>query len=142
MFYSTKGSIYRTVLAIFIGLAFCFALIWPQYAKYRNGRYLNKAADFGRALAFAEGSYRQQHGQYTPLFSRLDISLPCPLVNNGQGPHLDCHDYIYQMQDNAIIRVSHKQLPVWLEVDIQAGNVTCHHPENDWAGQDLCARMQ
>ncbi len=142
MLHSTQGSIYRTVLAIFIGLAFCFALSWPQYAKYRNGKHLNRAAELGRALAFAEGSYKQQHGQYTPLFRQLNVSLPCPTINNGQGPHLDCPDYIYQLQENEIIRVSHKQLPVWLEVNISVGNVTCHHPENDWAGQDLCARMQ
>ncbi|MBP5403690.1 MAG: hypothetical protein J6Y17_01200 [Elusimicrobiaceae bacterium] len=142
MLHSTQGSIYRTVLAIFIAFAFCFALSWPQYAKYRNGKHLNQAAEFGRALAFAEGTYKQQHGQYTPLFGQLDVPLPCPMVNNGQGPHLDCHDYIYQLQENGIIRVSHKQLPVWLEVNIEAGDVTCQHPQNDWAGQDLCARMQ
>lgn len=142
MLYSTRGSIYRTVLAIFIGFAFCFALCWPQYAKYRNGKQLNQAAELGRALAFAEGSYKQQHGQYTPLLGQLKVSLPCPMVSNGQGPHLDCPDYMYQLQENGVIRVSHKQLPVWLEIGIEAGSVTCLHPENDWAGQDLCARLQ
>lgn len=142
MLHSTNGSIYRVILAIFIGFAFCFALSWPQYAKYRNGKRLNQAAQLGRALAFAESSYKQQHGAYTPLFGRLNISLPCPMVNNGQGPHLDCTDYIFQLEENNLIRVSHKQLPVWLEVYVEEGNVLCKHAQNDWAGQDLCARMQ
>ena len=143
MLRSTKGSIYRVILAVFIGFAFCFALTWPQYAKYRNGKRLNQAAQLGRALAFAEGSYKQQHGSYTPYFQRLDVSFPsCLTVNNGQGPHLDCPDYTFQLEENNLIRISHKQLPVWLEVYIEEGNVLCRHPENDWAGQDLCARMQ
>ena len=142
MLRSKQGSVYRVVLAILIGVAFCFALSWPQYAKYRNGKRLNQAAELGRALAFAEETYKQQHGNYTPLFRQLNVPLPCAMISNGQGPHLDCPDYMYQLQEDGIIRASHKQLPVWLEIDIQAGNITCKHPENDWAGQDLCARMQ
>ena len=142
MLHSKTGSIYRTILAVFIFFAFCFALSWPQYAKHRNGKHLSQAAELGRALAFAEGTYQQHHGHYTALFSQLGVSLPCPMVSNGQGPHLDCHEYIYQLQEGGLIRISHKQLPVWLEVDIAQGNVTCNHPEQDWAGQDLCARMQ
>lgn len=142
MLYSTRGSVYRMVLGVFIGFAFCFALAWPQYAKYRNGKRLNQAAEIGRALAFAEGSYKQAHGTYTPYFQRLDASLPCPMVSNGQGPHLDCHDYTFALENESFIRAAHKHLPVWLEVDIAQGTVACRHPENDWAGQDLCARMQ
>lgn len=142
MLTSTQGSVYRVILAVFIAMAFCFALSWPQYAKYRNGKQLNHAAELGRALAFAQASYKQQHGHYTPFFTKLNVPLACPAVNNGQGPHLDCPDYIYQLQDEKIIRISHKQLPVWLEVDIEGGKVTCQYAQNDWAGQDLCARMQ
>lgn len=142
MLHSTHGSIYRMVLAIFIGFAFCFALSWPQYDKYRNGKRLNQAAELGRALAFAEGSYKQQHGSYTPYFQRLDVPLPCPMVSNGQGPHLDCHDYTFELEDNALIRVAHKHLPVWVEVEIAQGTVVCQHPADDKAGLDLCARMQ
>lgn len=142
MLHSKNGSIYRTVLAIFIGFAFCFALGWPQYAKYRNGKRLNQAAELGRALAFAEGSYKQQHGTYTPYFQRLDVNLPCPMFSNGQGPHLDCHDYTFQLDNESFIRAAHKHLPVWVEIDIAQGTVACQHPENDWAGQNLCARMQ
>lgn len=142
MIYSTKGSIYRVILAIFIGFAFCFALSWPQYAKYRNGKRLNQAAELGRALAFAEGSYKQQHGTYTPYFQRLDVNLPCPMVTNGQGPHLDCHDYTFQLEGDSLIRAAHKHLPVWVEIYIEKGDALCKHPQNDWAGQDLCARMQ
>ena len=142
MLHSTQGSIYRTILALFIGFAFCFALAWPQYAKYRNGKRLNQAAELGSSLAFAEGSYKQAHGTYTPYFQRLDDSLPCPMVSNGQGPHLDCPDYTFELENEAVIRVAHKHLPVWLEIDIAHGTVDCRHPENDWAGQDLCARLQ
>ena len=141
MLQSSRGSIYRTVLAIFIGAAFCFALSWPQYTKYRNGKHLSQAAQLGRALAFAEVSYKQQHGQYTPRFGQLNLSLPCPMVSNGQGPHLSCEQYLFQLQENGIIRISHKELPLWLEVNIDEGHVTCH-PQDDWASQDLCARMQ
>ena len=142
MLHTTRGSIYRTVLAIFIGFAFCFALGLPQYAKFRNGKHLNQAAEFGRALAFAQGSYKQQHGSYTPYFQKLDISLRCPMVTSGQGPHLDCREYTYELQDDSVIRVAHKRLPVWIEVDIAQGAVACHHAQDDWAGEDLCARMQ
>lgn len=142
MLYSTRGSVYRVILAVFIGFAFCFALSWPQYAKYRNGKRLNQAAQLGRALAFSEGSYKQQHGTYTPILSQLDVNLPCPMVNNGQGPHLDCLDYTFQLEGESLIRVAHKQLPVWLEVGIKEGNVLCKYSEDDWAGKDLCARLQ
>jgi len=142
MLHSTQGSIYRMILAVFICFAFCFALAWPQYAKHRNGKRLNQAAQLGRSLAFAEESYKRTHGTYTPYFQQLDATLPCPMVNNGQGPHLDCHDYTFELENDSIIRAAHKQLPVWVEVNIAQGTVDCRHPENDWAGQDLCARMQ
>ena len=142
MLSSKQGSIYRVILAFIIGMAFCFALTWPQYAKHRNRKLLSEAAELGRALAFAESSYRQQHNSYTPKFQLLNITLPCPMVSNGQGPHMDCPDYTYELEENNIIRVSHKNLPVWLEVDIQEGDVQCKYEENNWAGQDLCAHMQ
>lgn len=142
MLSSKRGSIYRTILAGFIGVAFCFALAWPQYAKHRNGKRLSEAAELGRALAFAEGSYKQQYGKYTPQFQELNISLPCPMINNGQGPHLDCQDYTYQLEHEDVIRIAHKTLPVWLEVYISQGDVQCKYAQEDWAGQDLCARMQ
>ncbi len=142
MLHSQQGSIYRVVLAVLIGFAFCFALTWPQYTKHRNGKRLTQAAELSRALAFAEGSYKQQHGTYTPYFQRLEVALPCPMVSNGQGPHLDCRDYTFQLQNDTIIRAAHKHLPVWVEADIAQGTVTCQHPQDDWAGEDLCARMQ
>ena len=90
MLHSTHGSIYRTILAIFIGFAFCFALGWPQYAKQRNGKRLNQAAELGRALAFAEVSYKQQHGEYTPRFGQLNLSLPCPICETHVLYKLHC----------------------------------------------------
>ena len=142
MLHSRQGSIYRVVLACFIGLAFCFALSWPQYSKYQNVRHLSKAEQLGRAIAFAEESYKQVHGNYTPQFGELDLSLPCPLVDRGQGTQLECPHYVYQLDNTGVLKVTHKQLPVWLDIDIAAGTVSCKHAENDWAGQDLCARMQ
>ncbi len=142
MLHSRQGSIYRVVLACFIGLAFCFALSWPQYSKYQNVRHLSKAEQLGRAIAFAEESYKQVHGNYTPQFGELDLSLPCPLVDRGQGTQLECPHYVDQLDNTGVLKVTHKQLPVWLDIDIAAGTVSCKHAENDWAGQDLCARMQ
>lgn len=142
MFHNQRGSIYRVILAVIIAVAFCFALLWPQYSKRHQGKRLSQMADLGRALAFAEESYKQQYGHYTPLFKQLDLPLPCPMVTNGQGPHLDCPDYTFQLLEEGVLRISHKQLPVWLEVDVPQGTVQCNYADNDWAGQDLCARMQ
>lgn len=142
MLSSKRGSIYRTVLAGFIALAFCFALLWPWYAKHRNVAELSKAADLGHALAFAEESYKQVHGQYTAQFAQLDLSLPCPVTASEWGSQLTCTHYIYHLEGDRIIKAENRELPLWLEIDIPAGTVACKYAENDWAGQDLCARMQ
>lgn len=142
MLSSQQGSIYRTILAIVIGVAFCFALAWPQYTKYRNGRELNHAAELGRALAFAQGSYKQKTGEYTPQFNTLNISLPCPMALDAQGPYLNCPHYTYRLQKDDQIDVHHKQLPLWLLINIAQGSVQCLYEENNWAGQDLCGRLQ
>ena len=141
MLYSQKGSIYRVILGCFIVLAFCFALIWPQYSKRHNAKQLSKAAELGRALAFAEESYKQNTGNYTAQFGKLNLSLPCSLVAQGGQPLLSCPEYTYKLEGH-IIKVEHKHLPVWLEIDIPAGTVACNYSNDDWAGQDLCARMQ
>ncbi len=142
MLHSQKGSIYRVVLGFFIALAFCFALIWPQYSKHHNVKQLSQAAELGRALAFAEESYKQTEGQYTAQFGKLGLSLPCPLIAHDGKARLSCKDYTYQMEGDHIIQVKHKQLPLWLEIDIPAGTVDCKYTEDDWAGQDLCKHMQ
>lgn len=142
MLHSQKGSIYRVILGCFIVLAFCFALIWPQYSKRHNAKQLSKAAELGRALAFAEESYKQSTGTYTSEFGRLNLSLPCPLIAKEGQTVLTCHHYTYKLEDGHVIKVENEHLPVWLEIDISGGTVECKYPENDWAGQDLCARMQ
>lgn len=143
MLHSEHGSIYRTILACFIVLAFCFALTWPQYAKYRDGKQLIKAVELGRALAFAEESYKQAQGTYTPQFDKLGLSLPCPLVTQvAKEIQLNCPHYTYQLKGDSLIKVLHKSLPVWVDIDIPAGTVLCQYTENDWAGKDLCARLQ
>lgn len=142
MLHSKEGSIYRTILAGFIVLAFCFALAWPQYAKHRNAVELSEAADLGRSLAFAQQSYKQTHGQYTAQLGQLGLSLPCPLTAKGSATQLSCTHYTYYLAEDHIIKAEHQHLPVWLEVDIPAGTVACKYPADDWAGQDLCARMK
>ena len=142
MLHSQRGSIYRTILAGFIALAFCFALVWPQWTKHRNAKQLQEAADLGRALAFAEESYNQANAAYTPQFNRLNLSLPCPMAVQGGTPFLDCPHYTYQLEEGRRIKAAHKQFGVWVEVDIPAGTVICRHEPDDWAGQDLCQRMQ
>ncbi len=75
MLRSQQGSVYRVVLGCFIILAFCFALIWPQYSKRHDTKQLLQAAELGRKLAFAEETYKQTAGQYTPQFGRLKTSI-------------------------------------------------------------------
>ena len=142
MLHSPQGSIYRVILACLIVVAFCFALAWPQYAKQRNFHRLNEAAELVRALAFAEGSYQQNRGKYTPQFSELDISLSCPMISTSQGPQLDCAHYTYALQPDGTIKVANKHFSMWLTVDIAAGSVKCQYSEDDWAGQDLCEHLQ
>lgn len=142
MLRSQQGSVYRVILACLIGVAFCFALSWPQYTKRRNFHRLNEAAELGRALAFAEGSYKQTEGAYTPQFSELDVSLNCPMVSTAQGPQLDCAHYTYALQPDGTIQVTNKHFPVWLVVDIADGAVKCQYADNDWVGQDLCDHLQ
>lgn len=142
MLHAQRGSIYRVVLGFFIILAFCFALIWPQYTKKHNANELTRAAEMGRMLAQAEEKYKQNHGDYTAQFTQLDITLPCPEVMRGGKPLLECSHYTYELENSSIIKVVHKQLPVWLEVEILTGTATCKYDLKDWAGQDLCARMQ
>ena len=142
MLKSQQGSIYRVVLGFFIVLAFCFALAWPQYSKRRDAKQLANAADLGRALAFAEQSYKQAKGQYTDQLSKLDLSLPCPVIVQDEQILLSCKEYTYQLVDNSYIKAAHKHLPVWLEVDLTSGTTVCKHEKDDWAGQDLCAHMQ
>ena len=131
MLRSQQGSVYRVVLGCFIILAFCFALIWPQYSKRHDTKQLLQAAELGRKLAFAEETYKQTAGQYTPQFGRLNLSLPCPLLA-----------YTFTFENEHFIHAKHKQLPVWLEIDIPAGTVACNYEPEDWAGQNLCAHMQ
>ncbi len=142
MLHSQQGSIYRVILACFIALAFCFALSWPQYAKHRNFHRLNEAAELGRALAFAQGSYKQANGSYTAKFNELETTLTCPMVSTTQGPRLDCKHYTYSLQPEGTLKIENKEFPVWLTVDIANGSVQCHHDPDDWAGQDLCEHLQ
>ena len=142
MLHSQQGSIYRVILACFIALAFCFALSWPQYVKHRNFHRLNQAAERGRALAYAQGSYKQAHGKYTSQWGVLEVSLNCPLVSAAQGTQLDCGHYLYTLQPDDTIKIENKEFPVWLVVDIAQGTVQCHHEPDDWAGQDLCEHLQ
>ncbi len=142
MIHKKRGSVSRIVLAVFILVAFCFALVWPQYAKHRNVSRLRHAADLGRALAFAESSYRQQHGEYTAQFGKLDLELKCPLMATPTIPVLDCPDYTFLLEAQGVIKASHKRLPVWLEVYIEQGEVKClFDPAYENVGQMLCSRL-
>ena len=142
MLHTKTGSIYRVVLACFIAVAFVFALTWPQYAKYHNTAKARQAGELAKALAFAEETYKQQSGAYTPDFRLLEMSLDCPLIQTADGPVLDCEEYIYSLQDSRFIRAAHKKLPVWLHVTMPEGTLSCHYPAEDWAGSDLCRRLE
>ncbi len=143
MLRSQQGSVYRVVLGCFIILAFCFALIWPQYSKRHDVKELLQAAELGRKLAFAQKTYKQTSGQYTPQLGRLNLSLPCPLLaQDGQTTRLSCKEYTYTLENEHFIYAKHKHLPVWLEIDIPAETVACNYEQEDWAGQNLCAHMQ
>ena len=142
MLRSQQGSVYRVVLGCFIILAFCFALIWPQYSKRHDTKQLLQAAELGRKLAFAEETYKQTAGQYTPQFGKLNLSLPCPLLAQDGQTKLACKAYTFTFENEHFIHAKHKQLPVWLEIDISAGTVACNYEAEDWAGQNLCAHMQ
>ncbi len=141
MFDSNRGSVSRLVLGGLIILAFIFALIWPQYAKRRDTRRAQQAGEFARLLAFAEETYKQQNGSYTPDFRLLEVTLECPLLQTADGPVLDCPEYAYSLQQNAFIRAEHKHLSVWLEVSLAGQTLSCKHPPEDWAGTDLCNRL-
>lgn len=141
MLHTKTGSVYRVVLGCFIGVAFAFALAWPQVSKYRNTARAKQAGEFAKKLAAAEEIYKQQTGNYTPDFRLLGVTLDCPIDRTADGPVLDCAEYIYSLQENSFIRAEHKHLPVWLEVAIPNGPVNCQHPPEDWAGSDLCGRL-
>ncbi len=141
MLHSKHGSTSRLVLGGFIILAFIFALCWPQYAKHRDTRRAQQAGSFAQSLAFAEETYQQKTGSYTPDFRLLDVTLECPILQTANGPVLDCPEYTYSLQQNAFIRAEHKHLPIWLEVSVTDKKLSCQHPDNDWAGTDLCARL-
>ncbi len=140
MLHQQQGSVYRVILGCFIGVAFIFALAWPQYSKHRNRVHLKQAVQQAKALAFAEQSYFQQHGSFTSRLQDLGIAFDCPLVHAEQGAVLDCQEYTYHL-DGQIVRATHKHLPVWVEVTFPQGQATCHYAKQDWAGQDLCRRL-
>ena len=93
MLFAQKGSVSRAILAGVIAVAFCFALSWPKYSKQRNAKQLAQAAELSKELAFAEGSYKQTYGSYTPNFEKLNLSLPCPTVTHGRNTVLECPHY-------------------------------------------------
>jgi hypothetical protein len=142
MIYSQKGSVSRIVLGCFIVLAFCFALTWPKYSKQRNIKQLSQAAQWAKALAFAQESYKQAHGTYATQFNDLDLAIPCPQVVQEGKVVLECPHFTYRMEESAIIKANHKSLPVGLHVDIAQGTVACEYPQGDWAGKDLCSHLQ
>ena len=112
MLHTKTGSVYRVVLGCFIGMAFVFALAWPQVSKYKNASRAKQAGKFAKQLASAEEIYKQQTGNYTPDFRLLGITLDCPTDLTADGPVLDCAEYIYSLRENSFIRAEHKHLPV------------------------------
>ena len=141
MLHTKTGSIYRVILACFIGVAFVFALSWPQISKYRNTLHARRAGEFAKKLAAAEEVYKQQTGNYTPDFRLLGLDLTCPVLQTADGPVLDCAEYSYSLQEDSLIRAEHKELPFWLHITVPQGILSCHHPQGDWAGTDLCRRL-
>lgn len=141
MLFGQRGSIHTIVLILVMIVGFGLALGWPQYKKHQTLAIAQDALDLGKALAFAEATYKTQHGEYTPDFAKLDFALPCP-VERGEGKiEMVCNHYVYRLEENGILRVQHKGLPKWFDLHLAEGSVDCSHEEGSIAGSHICSRV-
>lgn len=141
MVFGQRGSIHTIVLGLVIVVGFGIALGWPQYKKHQTVASAQRALDLGKALAFAEAAYKEQNGGYTPDFARLGVALPCPLVREGGKIEMTCGDYVYRLEEGGVLRVQHKGLPKWFDLNLEEGSVDCSHEDGSIAGSHICARV-
>lgn len=141
MFVEQRGSIHTIVLILVVIVGFGLALGWPQYKKHQTLAKAQRALELGKALAFAEATYKTQHGAYTPDFARLDFELPCPVQREDGKIEMVCSDYVYRLEEGNILRVQHKGVPKWFDLDLEKGSVDCSHEEGSIAGSHICERV-
>lgn len=141
MIFGQRGSIHTIVLGLVIVVGFGIALGWPQYKKYQTVASAQRALDLGKALAFAQATYKAQHGGYTPDFAQLNVALPCPLERDGDKIEMTCSDYVYRLEEGGVLRVQHKGLPKWFDLNLEEGSVDCSHEDGSIAGSHICARV-
>ncbi len=137
-----RGSIHTIVLILVVIVGFGIALGLPQYKKHQTLRLAEQALNLGKAVAFAEETYRTQHGAYTPDFAKLDFALPCPVERDGNRIEMVCKHYVYRLEENGILRVQHKGLPKWFELNLAEGSVDCSHEDGSIAGSHICSRIE
>ncbi len=141
MYFGQRGSIHTIVLVLVVIVGFAIALGWPQYKKHQTLRVAQRALDLGKALAYAESTYKTQHGSYTPDFAKLDFALPCPLERAGDKIEMVCSAYVYRLEENGVLRVRHKGLPKWFDLNLAEGSVDCSHEDGSIAGSHICNRV-
>lgn len=141
MSFGQRGSIHTIVLILVVLVGFGAALGWPQYKKYQTIRTAQQALEQGKALAFAEASYKTRYGKYTADFAKLDVQLPCPVERDGEKIEMVCPDYVYRLEEGNILRVAHKGLPKWFDLDLEKGSVDCSHEDGSVAGSHICSRV-
>lgn len=141
MLFGQRGSIHMIVLILVMIVGFGLALGWPQYKKHQTLAIAQDALDLGKALAFAEATYKTQHGEYTPDFAKLDFALPCPVERDGEKIEMVCQQYVYRLEEGNILRVAHKGLPKWFDLDLEKGSVDCSHEEGSIAGSHICGQV-
>lgn len=141
MLFGQRGSIHTIVLVLVVIVGFGIALGWPQYKKHQMIGIAQQALDLGKALAFAEATYKNQYGAYTPDFAKLDLNLPCPVQRADGKIEMVCSHYVYRLEENHVLRVQHKGLPKWFDLNIAEGSVDCSHEDSSVAGSHICSRV-
>ena len=141
MLFGQRGSIHTIVLVLVVIVGFGIALGWPQYKKHQTLQTAQQALELGKALAFAESSYKMRYGKYTPDFAKLDMQLPCPVERSGDKIEMVCQQYVYRLEEGKILRVAHKGLPKWFDLNIEEGSVDCSHEDGSIAGSHICSRV-
>ncbi len=141
MLFEKKGSVHTIVFALVILVGFGIALGWPQYKKHQTITHAQEALELGKALAFAESSYKSVRGKYTPNFAELNLALPCPMEMNNGKPEMVCSEYVFHLEEGHLLRIQHKGLPKWFDLDIENGTVDCSHEDGSIAGSHICNRV-
>ena len=141
MFVEQRGSIHTIVLILVVLVGFGAALGWPQYKKHQTIRVAKHALELGKEIAFAEATYKTKYGAYTPDFTQLNVTLPCPVEKSEGQTEMVCPHYVYRLVEGNILRVKHVNLPKWFDLNLDEGSVDCSHEESSIAGSHICGRV-